>query len=516
MQPNPSSPRAWGTVCFAGIVASAISAALYLVFGDVNLNMSDEGYLWVGVLGVLDGMVPFRDFQSYDPGRYYWCAWGAEVFGSGILGVRASMAVFQAIGFTLGLLVLRRFVSHAAWILPGALLLALWFYPRHKVMEPAIAMGVTWFVVRLIEKPSLGRHVACGVCVGLVAWFGRNHGLYAGVASLLALGFLQWKQPTPGVVRRGLGLAGGVVVGYSPLLVALVVVDGFAAAFWNAILDLLTKGANIPRAYPWPWRESYGDAQGIELVTEVASTLAFLIPVVILPWGVWRVLRVRRGDVTAHAGLVGTTLVALLYIHHVSVRSDAPHLAQCIHPTLLVALALGQRRWQTFAITGVLLVVTFFATFRRHPTLKVFPPWGPAPDLVETEIAGETLRMLRAQHNYMRRITNGVARRLAPGDDILVAPSRPTLYGILGKHPPIPQIYMFWFAPEEEQREIVRALEEKEVRWVLLVDQAVDQREDLRFPNTYPIVFQHVLDRYEKVETQGMRSNHVLFRRRGG
>ena len=516
MQAIKSSPNAWVAVCFAGVVASAISAALYLAVGDVNLNMSDEGYLWCGVLRVLDGQVPFRDFQSYDPGRYTWCAWGSHLFGTGIMGVRASMAVFQAIGLTFGLLVARRFVTRPLWILPGALLLTLWLYPRHKVMEPAIAMTVTWFVVRLIERPSLARHLACGVCVGLVAWFGRNHGLYAGTASLLAMGFLRWKRPEPGVLQRGLVLVGGVVIGYLPLLVDLVLVEGFAAAFWQAILDLLTKGANIPRPYPWPWREAYGGAQGIELVTEIASTVAFLIPVLILPPALVRVARLRGEDVAASAGLVGATLVAVLYIHHVSIRSDAPHLAQCIHPTLLVAMALGRRRWETVAIVSLLLVVTFFATFRRHPTLKLFAPWGPPPDLVETEVAGEMLRMSRPQSNYIRRLMNGVARKMAPADEILVAPSRPTIYPILGKRAPVPQLYMFWFASEEEQREIIRALDERKVRWVLLVDQAVDRREDLRFPNTYPIVFDHVLANYEKVGTPGIRKNHVLFRRRDG
>ena len=135
---NP--PGRWSPLV-ALLVSALLTGGFQLLFGDHNLNLRDEGYLWYGVLGVLEGEVPFRDFQAYDPGRYTWCAWGSHLFGSGILGVRASVAAFQAIGLTFGVLVARRLVSHDAWLVVPAVILSGWMFPRHKAFEPALAMA---------------------------------------------------------------------------------------------------------------------------------------------------------------------------------------------------------------------------------------------------------------------------------------------------------------------------------------------------------------------------------------
>ena len=509
---EPARP-AWRSVAFAAGLAGAICAALYLSVGDVNLNLADEGYLWYGVLRFLEGEVPFRDFQSYDPGRYRWCAVGSAFFGSGILGVRASVAAFQALGLWCGLLVARRLVTRDAWLIPIALVLALWMYPRHKLFEPAITMIVTWFIVRLVESPTTRRHFAAGLCTGLVAWFGRNHGVYSAAASALAVGLLAWRTPRPGLLRRIGAWAGGVVLGYLPVLAALVFVPGFAGAFWRAVLDLLSKGANIPHPWPWPWTTSWSNLAGLDVVSAAAVSVAFLLPLLVPIVGVVTVLRLAPTDVGRRATLVGTVLVGSIYVHHVSVRSDLPHLAQCIQPLLLAAIALGTGRRRAAVVAG-LCVLTFFATFHRHTPLRLFAPWREAPQLIEYEVAGETLRLMPPQAQYLERVRLGVGERLAEDDEIFIAPSRPTLYPFLGKRSPVPQIYLFWFAPEEEQREIVRALDEREVRWVLIVDSAVDRREDLRFQSTHPIVWDHLARAFDRVSTPGMRSDHLLFERR--
>ena len=77
---------------------------------NIGLNLADEGYLWYGAIQTASGKIPIRDFQSYDPGRYYWAAFWMLLLGKGIIPLRISVAIFQTIGLTFGLLALRRVI----------------------------------------------------------------------------------------------------------------------------------------------------------------------------------------------------------------------------------------------------------------------------------------------------------------------------------------------------------------------------------------------------------------------
>ena len=85
-----------------------LTAFLVTIFfmwqGHLGFSLWDEGYLWYGAQRVLQGEIPIRDFQSYEPGRYYWAATFMYLFGdNGIMALRVSVAIFQAIGVFVGL-----------------------------------------------------------------------------------------------------------------------------------------------------------------------------------------------------------------------------------------------------------------------------------------------------------------------------------------------------------------------------------------------------------------------------
>ena len=512
----------------AWALAAGAAATLQLTLGDLNINFADEGYLWYGVRAVLRGEVPFRDFQAYDPGRYYWCAAFSPIFGSGILGVRAAVAAFQAVGLAAGLLVARRLFRRDLALVPVAALLALWMFPRHKLFEPAIALLFVHGVVRFLERPTPTRSLLLGLLVGLGAFFGRNHGLYGGVAALAAFGIDAWTRRGPDLRRNFLALSGGIVAGYLPMLAMLAFVPGFATAFWHALAELATKGANIPKPYPWPWRADYSGLHGLELAGEVATTAAFALPVLVVPLAVFLslrcALRARRartsGDAQhaplhSRAVLVGSTLVGAIYLHHVSVRSDVPHLGQCFAPVVLVLLALARRPLARSLLWSSFAILSAFAILENHTTLRWFSPWR-SPTVVAGKLGDESMRFIRPQAAYLAGLEEDVAARLGPEDEILIAPSRPTLYPLLGRAAPIHGIYLFWFASDAEQEAILDALEARKVRFALIVDTAVDDREDLRFSNTYPRVFAYLLEHYRRVPTPHLRPDHFLFERRSG
>src|SRR4029434_10308176 len=117
----------------------------------------DEGFLWYGVQRTAAGEVPLRDFQSYDPGRYYWCAAGAAVFGRGLVALRLSEMFAQCVGLYFGLLAARRLTYHLGVLGAIGLMLTAWMFPSHKIFDHALLLTGIWMATRMVERPSRPR-----------------------------------------------------------------------------------------------------------------------------------------------------------------------------------------------------------------------------------------------------------------------------------------------------------------------------------------------------------------------
>jgi len=500
------------------LLAAVSCGGFQLLFGNHNLNLRDEGYLWYGVGRVLAGEVPLRDFQAYDPGRYYWCAALSPLFGAGIVGVRASVALFEALGIVCGLLVVRRVLRHDAWMPLVTVLLLLWMFPRHKLFEPAITLIAVWSVTRLIERPSAGRHLFLGVVVGLAAVFGRNHGLYLGLVALLVTVLLSWRgELRPGARCVALG-ALGILLGYLPVLAMLALVPGFAPAFGHAVLSVLERGANLPRDYRWPWL-----ANQEPFAIGLALDAAFLLPLVALPAGAVLVARTAREELVRRAPLVAATLVGVVYVHHFAVCSDLPHLAQAYPPVLLATLAIvrGLRAGPRLPAAAllVLLGVATGSALEGHTELTPFVPETEdrrserANNRVTIEIAGETVSLKLIQAVLVHHVQAVVARHVGD-EELFIAPTMPMWYPILGKRSPTWWIYFLWPATEEEQRETIDRLEQRGVRWALIIDRPLNDVEEYGFERTNPLVLEHLAREWEPVPDSDLPKSYHLFRRR--
>src|SRR5262245_25224218 len=317
------------TVLFALCLSVALCWGYYLLLGDVGLYLGDEGYLWYGVQRTLAGAVPLRDFQSYEPGRYYWCALFGWFGGDGILTERAAATAFQNAGLVFAILVASRVVKSRLALAAWGVLVWAWTLQNHRTFEPAIASIATWFAVRLAERPTTGRHLAAGLQAGLAGYIGRNHALYAALGSGLVLLLVLWKQRDPAWPRRvGAWVAGGLG-GSLPMLLMFLLVPGFFAAFrWSAAFS--AENPNVPYPWPWPWRIDWAALHGWDLASTVALSAAFLLPCIVLPIGLVSAWRTPRESFPARAVTIGAACVGLFYLHHASVRAHLPHLAECL------------------------------------------------------------------------------------------------------------------------------------------------------------------------------------------
>ena len=115
------------------LLAIALAGASFAIQARQGINLADEGFLWYGAQQTARGKVPLRDFQSYDPGRYYWSAVGIWFFGKGLVALPFSETVFQVLGLWAGLLAASRVVESWTLLAAVGVMLTLWMVPSFKL-----------------------------------------------------------------------------------------------------------------------------------------------------------------------------------------------------------------------------------------------------------------------------------------------------------------------------------------------------------------------------------------------
>jgi len=502
-------------VAAAGLAVAA-AAALYFAFGDLNFNLGDEAFLWYGVIRTRAGEVAVRDFQSYEPGRYYWSAAWSLLFGQGILALRASLAVARALGLFFGLLVCRRVTHSLAMLGFCAAVLAAWTIPDHKIFEAAISLAAVWVGVRLLEAPSAQRLFEAGAFTGLAAWFGRNHGLYCGLALTSMLLLLRVSGRLRLDRRAVVSFVIGGVAGSAPLW-AMSLLPGFATALWGSIVFNLTQGVNLPLPYPWPWSIDLQGKQGFDLLAEICTRGMFALPLLLYPAGLLVALRTPPERQAERAPMIAATFVGVFYLHHASVRADIWHLAQAIHPLLILALVMPACvsarppvKWATASMLGA---ATFVVALGVNPSFVQFRP-GARVELAAHEIAGDRLRLPSVQAAELTNVEAAVGSHLGAGEPLFVAPSRPGFYPIFGRTSPDYWIYFLWPATDTVQHQTIDRLEQAGVVWALIIDEAVDGNDALRFRNSNSKVWEYLMRSFAVVDDPRLPPAYTLLRRR--
>lgn len=506
---RPRSPW-WPTLLIALLLASG-SFALQ---GRVGINIADEGFLWYGVQRTAAGEVPLRDFQAYDPGRYYWCAAGAVAFGRGLIGLRLSEAGAQFFGLWLGLLAASRLTRN--WTALGAigLMLTAWMFPSHKIFDHTLLLAGLWMAMRLVERPSRARAIVAGLFVGLCTFFGRNHALYNGVAQFGLLLLLCFKMRAEVPPSRIAAWCLGIIAGLGPLIVMLLFVPGFFASYEESIRVIFQSGTNLGLPIPWLWRiSSSGDSVGLA-PSLIVGFLVIALPVgylSILAQGVLRPAQFLK----THALFVACGAVGLLYLHHAFSRADVSHMAQAIHPFTLGLLAVPFRfAKRSFYLPTAVVALTALglgAVARQAPLYQrlVSPvAW------VAFNAGGEIYIRPRDQEffNDLRRFS---AAKIGPQEGLLIAPAAPGLYPILDRVAPLWGIYFFFPAPEKRQEEMVRTLKNKNVNWAIVSDIPIDRRDDLRFSVTHALVWKYLMQNFQAVDQPRLPGAMVLLHRSG-
>jgi hypothetical protein len=485
-----------------------------------GFNLWDEGFLWYGVQRVMLGEIPIRDFQAYDPGRYYWSATLMLVTGGhGIMAVRGTILILQAAALVaaLGLLTtVDEKRTGPATLALCALILGLWMLPRYKIVDMSLSIVLVAVLAWLVRWPSPRHHFLAGLTVGLIACVGRNHGLYGlaasfGVFVYLALRCEDWRAWRQGVLLFFLGL----VTGYTPLLAMLLLVRGFAPAFIESIRMLFeAKATNLPLPVPWPWEGRFTGVPLWESAHQALLGVFFVALIVFFTASIVFVVLAKLKGKPVPPVLVASAFVALSYAHYSFARADAEHLALGIFPMLvgILAFALTRTTGVRWALVGVLLVSSWVAMFERHPGWQCRT--GSSCELVS--IGSDVIWMdpdTASQVSLLRRLKADFA---PAGQSVFVAPLWPGAYALLGTKSPTWEIYMLSPKTAGFQRQEIARLAAARPAFALIIDYPLDGREELRYRNTHPLIEQYIESNFELVKS--ITTNPVLqvYRPSGG
>jgi hypothetical protein len=502
-------------------ILSLSMVSLFLLWQiDIGLDLADEGYLWYGTQRILLGEVPIRDFQAYDPGRYYWSALFFYLLGgNGIVELRIAEATFQVLGLFAALYVISKVEmgrTKGIYLLLASLVLLTWMFPRHKFFDISLSVFTVLALARLLESPKSIHFFLTGLYIGLIAFFGRNHGVYGVLASLGAMLWLQIKQP---LSRRTIyhffvwGL--GIFVGFLPIILMCIFVPGFGTAFIDSVAWIIqSKSTNIPLPIPWPWQVEFSTGNFSIALRAFFIGMFFVSLLGVGVLGVIWVFYLRIKGKHVSPILVASIFPILPFAHHAFSRADVAHLSQSIFPLLIAALSafpLIRRPSLRWGGVSLLLVVSVHIMILYHPGGQYL---NNKPGYVGIELSNRSIQV----HQRTAQVLDIIKRTYDKyqGSDIknnatfAVLPYFPGMYAIHEKKSPIDIGLLINKGLAWEARQI-NQLELSRPNFIFLSNHPLDGLEERRFSNINPNLYRYIREHFSMVNGYPLKGDLELY-----
>ena len=485
--------------CFLGI---AVALLQFLVEWRYGFNWSDEGWLWYISQRTSLGQIPIRDFFSYDPGRYYWSAFLFKLLrGNGLFEQLFANAAFGALGLATMYFAMAKMQVSRAWRIGTLIVLGIMIgFPRHKTYEQALSLICVGALAFVISKPSaLKRWFAFGIAIGLAAFIGRNSGLYFAAAALLLVFLLKLVRTQFTAARALLACVAGTLLGYSPMILMLCFVRGFASPFYQSVL--FAPHQQLGLAIPLPWHVHVkGLAFPDMLQARAVSFLCIVVPAAYL-FAIWK-WRTRSDDPLLRLGCAGA-VAGLPYLHHAFARADFFHIAQGIVPFAVVAGVLALSFWRSgrrelsLASAAVALALILMAWLPYEPLVQFLR--AKPGSMEQVAIDGKNFYVDSQQAQVMKAVLRAFQNCGAVNGSFLAAPYYPGLYAFLGTKSPLWDLYFLWPRNHALQQNEIEALKRNHVSLVLLNRAAaMDGIDALRIDRTYPELVAYITSNFDR------------------
>jgi hypothetical protein len=419
--------------CLPALAALA-GFIFWCLSAHTQFRFADEGLLWYGGQRVLAGDIPLRDFWAYDPLRYYWVAGVMALMHSyGMVAVNIAGALAGAIGIGLAIRLVFRGVQNPAWELCLLFIttLLLWMVPRVHLFDIAASVILLATLSWMLETPDYFRCFITGLTLGVVAIVRRDHGLYGGLAEAAALSYVGVFDRRPGYLKACAAWAAGIFVGYSPLLLAVLLVPGFWEKFWASIHWYFDVGAtNLPVPVPWPWRLHFAGQSWPDVIRYlIRSTSLLSLPLFGLGLVIYSVRRALSGR-RPESLLFAAGLLTVPYAHHAFARAEIYHLSASAFPALVglcvLIVKLPRLKAAAFAALACLLSSILLA-----PTQPLYLAWQDG--WVKAQIGPDEFRVPQEMAQEVAVVAKLTDRYAAAGQELVAVPALIGVYTITGR-----------------------------------------------------------------------------------
>ena len=485
-----------------------LALAIFIVFatfiwqGNKGFTLWDEGYLWYGTQRVMLGEVPIRDFNSYDPGRYYGSAalmslWG----GNGIMALRGASAIFQSIGIFVGLLLIAKTLKKQdfLYLLLSSIIFMVWMIMSFKAVDYSLSILLIGVLTFLVQSTTCRQYFLAGLCIGLAAFFGRNHAIYGVVGSLGVFLWLNVNRLDGVDLKRGFSFwMAGVLTGFMPIILMALLVPGFAVSFIDSVLFLFEiKATNLALPIPWPWTAHFVSLHIEYSIRGYLIGLFFIATVSFAVLSITWVFLQKFQNKQVSSVLVASSFLSLPYAHYAYSRADVFHLSLGIFPLLVGCFALfatqhDKVRW---FLALMLSIASIWVALIFHPGFQCYL----SQQCVNIEISGSNLLVDAGTANDIGLLRKLVGQYAVDGRSFIATPVWPGAYAFLKRKSPMLEIFpVFPRTPAFEKTEIAR-IKMANPGFVLVFDIPVDGRDELRFRNTHPLIHQYIMDNFERL-----------------
>jgi hypothetical protein len=483
--PNHRDVSTNGLLASPFFVSLILSLLFFLIRWNLDFSPLDEGYLWSGSDEVLRGKIPLLDFRSYDPGRYYWCALFAKIFGPGLLSIRLACSALQFLGLW-WILRSARFLDGRQEIWLWGFLSALWMYPYFKIFEIVITLGTLALSFSLIQEKGLGPWLRAGLLVGVASFFGRNYALYSSI-SFATLWILRRIKSHDVTTKHLAAFLLPALIGLIPIAFLALLNPDFGWTWINTCRLVRSKGYFPFFPYPWPWMRDR-----VAMLSPDGS-FGFSILFLILPFFYAMLMGLALFNRRLHAQTLGAVVTGLPLLHYIFSRADVAHLSVVFQPFLFCIAALSAHsKWKKCILYGCLLFSLW----------TIFPASGMKDYLFHKELWPVQVKLrsqpwrVSADTGQLINTLNRELQLVPSGENIAFLPYLPGLYPAFNLSSPLWDLYTGFYISEEEQNRTIRELESHRVTRVLLACQTFVSDRPTDYASIHPKTYRYLQNHY--------------------